>query len=292
MISVVQAFEKFLHGLEITEVERAEVERRQKLLVERLTRGLGGVRESFLAGAYDRGTAVRPLHHIDLFLVLDEATHAGLRAAGPKACLEAIQAALQKDGPASKEQIERLGRAVNVRLGGVELGFDIVPAFDASGGVYAIPDHAGAGFIQVNPGETKRLVTHANERAGSKLIPVIRAARHWSAQHGQPIRGLHIEALGPKAIPTPPLNYPSALRQLFSKLADTGQRSCPDPAGVGPDIDAGMTQEDRSRLRLMLQDATRQADQALNFDRTWRAEEAHGAWRTLLGEAYPETGRK
>jgi hypothetical protein len=292
MASVVHTFDRFLHDLEPTDVERAEIARRQKLLVERISRSLGGVRQDLLAGAFARGTAVRPFDDTDLFLVLDATAHGSLREEGPLACLEAIRGALLKEGPLSREQIERQGRAVNVTISNTGIGLSIVPAFEESPGVYAIPSRDGQGWIKTDPAALERVVTRANERAGSKLIPVIRAACHWSAGHGKPLSGLHLTALALRAMPSPPLSYPQALRQVFAKVADVGQRSCPEPGGVGPDLDAGLNQEQRSRIRLMFQDATRQADQALQYDRTWRSDEAHGVWRSLLGTAYPETGKR
>jgi len=292
MASVVHTFDRFLHDIEPTDGDRAEIARRQQLIVRRISMSLGGVRRDLLAGAYARGTAVRPLHDVDLFLVLESTTFDHLREQGAPACIEAIRDALLKQGPLSKERIDLIGRAVNVTISGTGIGISIVPAFEESPGVYAIPARDGQGWIKTDVAALERVLSRANERAGSKLIPVIRAACHWSAQRGKPLSGLHLTALALRAIPSPPLSYPQALRQLFAKLADVGQRSCPDPGGVGPDLDAGLDQEQRSRIRILFQDATRQIDQALQYDRTWRSDEAHGVWRNLLGTAYPETGKR
>lgn len=292
MLSVVQAFDRFLTSLEITDAERAEVASQRQTIDARLANQLGGVRSAVLGGAFARGTAVRPYHAIDLFIVLDEATHADLRGKGPKACLEAIHTALGKGGGSSTEVITRRDRAVNLKLDGDGIGFDLIPAFEESPGVYSIPDAKGEDYHRTNPAAIEAALLHAHERAAAKLIPVIRAGRHWSARHENPIAGFYLEALAPKAILTPPLNYPSAVRQLFAKVGDMIHKPCPDPGGVGPAANAGLSPEQESRVQIMFQDATRQADQALQYDRTWRAQEAHAVWRLLLGDTYPESGRK
>ncbi len=64
-----------------------------------------------------------------------------------------------------------------------------------------------------------------------------------------------------------------------------------EPAGVGPNIDAGLTQPERTAAREGLLAAARNADVALALDKAGRTEEAHGIWRKLLGTQYPEKGR-
>jgi hypothetical protein len=291
MPTIVQALDKLLHALELTEKERSEVAHEGKRLGEALRQHLGGGTQHFLAGSYSRGVAIRPLLDIPLFLVLDEKTHAPLREAGPAACLEAVERAVAKAHPDSPPP-PREGRAVNVKPPRAGVGFDVVPAFAAGGGVYLIPDRQQQGWIKTNPEAAKEVSTNTNEKAGAKLHPLIRAAKHWNLLHGKPLSAFHLEAMAARAVPTPPLNYLDALRKLFAKVSEHVLRSCPDPAGVGPNIDDDLERDRRTRAQLALMEALRQVDQALQFDRSWRVDEAHGVFRRLFGEAYPETGRR
>jgi tRNA nucleotidyltransferase (CCA-adding enzyme) len=65
-----QAFGKFLkESVEPTASEAKEAERQEQLVRESLQKILGP-QEVFISGSYGRGTAIRPLHDIDLFFVL------------------------------------------------------------------------------------------------------------------------------------------------------------------------------------------------------------------------------
>src|SRR5262249_55890906 len=91
---------------------------------------------------------------------------------------------------------------------------------------------------------------------------------------------------------SPPASYPQALHDLLAFLARRVLSRCAEPAGVGPHIDADMTQQERARAHAALNAAAAQAALALRLDREGKTEEAHAAWRELLGPAYPEKGRK
>jgi hypothetical protein len=291
MPTLVQALDKFLHALELSDKERSEASRQGDLLGESLREHLGGVTRHFLAGSYSRGVAIRPLVDIPLFLDLDASVHGAAREAGPAACLEAVEQALAKAYPQSPAP-QREGRAVNIKPEGSSVGFDVVPAFAQGGGVYLIPARTEPRWIKTNPEAAKEVSTNTNEKAGAKLHPLIRAAKHWNVLHGKPLSGFHLEAMAARAVPTPPLNYLDALRKLFAKVSEHVLRNCPDPAGVGPDIDEELERERRTRAQLALMEALRQVDQVLQLDRSWRTDEAHAVFRRLFGEAYPETGRR
>jgi hypothetical protein len=292
MPTVVQAFDKFLHNLELTEQERAEASQHGSSLGESLNPRLGGVNSHFLAGSFGRGVAIRPLLDIPLFVVLDASTHSGLREAGPMACLETIQRALLEAAPPDGAPPRIEGRAVNHRPSGATMGYDVIPAFTVDDGVYLIPDRQQRGWIKTAPEAAKRASANAHEKAGAKLHPLIRAAKHWNERSGRPLLPFHLEALAEKAVPTPPLNYLDAIRQLFARAAESVMRDCPDPAGVGPNIDEGISREQRTRAQIAIKEALRQVDHALQCDRSWRIDEAHGVFRRFFGEAYPATGRR
>ena len=55
--------------------EGAAASKQQNVVRDNLQRHLGGIVRDALSGSYARRTAIRPLHDIDLFVVLDPATH-------------------------------------------------------------------------------------------------------------------------------------------------------------------------------------------------------------------------
>jgi hypothetical protein len=289
--TIVQAFDKLLHDLQLTEREQAEIIRQAKSLVDNLKNHLPGIAHTLLAGSYSRNTAIRPLHDVSLFVVLDASAHEGLHQAGPVACLKKLQIALSLAYPSGEPpRIEP--RAINIRLRGSDIGFDVVPAFAADATVYLIPDRKQERWIKTSPEAQREASNKVHDNAGAKLHPLIRAAKLWNQLNGKPLAPFHLEVLAARAVSTPPPNYLDAFRKLLLKATESVMKSCPDPAGVGPDIDEGLDHEQRTRCQLALKEALRQVDQGLQFDRTWRTDDAHRVFRNLFGEAYPETGRK
>ncbi len=72
MPSVDVQFEKFRHRLEISVSEQEDAARRHHQ-VRDLLRDKLNVAEDFLTGSYDRHTKTRPLHDVDVFVVLANA---------------------------------------------------------------------------------------------------------------------------------------------------------------------------------------------------------------------------
>ncbi len=290
MTTVPQAFQQFVSSLELTQTERDNAVAQHQVVRQRVRAELRGVDDDFLSGSYARATAIRPLHDIDVFVVLNDATHGHLRRGRPDACLAAVQSALARayrDRPPPVLQ----GRSVNITFVGTGIGYDIVPAFRVSSDLFIIPDRERQNWIQTNPKKHGEACVAANQRAGGKLNPLIKAVKHWNAQRACPLRSFHLEVMSYEAFPTPPTSYGDAMRILLAFLADRVQLTCPEPAGVGPHIDNAMTQGERATARAALTEATKRAADGIAYDRAGKLEEAHTCWRTLFGTAYPERGR-
>ena len=290
MATVREAFQTFISGLELTQSEQDEASRQQNNVRENLRAHLGGIVRDILSGSYSRRTAIRPLNDIDVFIILEEAKHSAVRGQPPTTCLEMVKAALSRAYP-MKAAATLQGRSVNIEFSGTGIAYDIVPAFNVSEGVYIIPDRERKSWIRTNPEVHRQALRIANERARNMLNPLIKAAKYWNAQNRKPLRSFHLEVMSYGAFKSPPASYPEGLRDLFGSLAASILYTCPDPAGIGPNIDDGMMQEERSRIQIALTQAAVVASRALLSERMGSIEEAHGAWRSLLGPAYPECGR-
>lgn len=294
MSTIAQAFDTFLRRLELTDNEREEASRQQRSLRDNLRAQLGhGIRD-ILSGSYSRGTAIRPLNDIDVFVVLDPVAHRdGYPPATPATCLKKIHAALKAAYPGHEPRIQ--GRSVHIDFTGTGIGYDVVPAFEErSAGEYKIPDRDRDAWIRTNPEKHKAACVAANDRAGGKLNRLVKAAKRWNQRQPAPnqLRSFHLEAMSYGAFSTGPASFPEGLAALFAFLADRVLTSCPDPAGVGPHIDASMPQPDRTAARQSLLAAAKEAQRALQLDRQGHTEQAHWIWRELLGDDYPERGRR
>lgn len=296
MKSIPEAFDKLIKGLELTQAERDNVDRQQRVVREKLEKDphlrLSATERPVQSGSYSRRTAIRPLNDIDLFIILDEATHKDLRSKPPDDCLALVADALRR---AYRENTPRIqDRSVNIELGRNNLGYDVVPAF-AHAGAYLIPDRVRKNWIRTNPKEHGRRCAEANERAGGKLNALIKMAKLWNCSNRdaagrKPLRSFHLEVMTYSAFPPAPPRYPDGIQQLFAHLAESILRACPDPAGVGPHIDQGMKPEERQRLARTLKQAASRAREALDHETSKELGRAHRIWRELLGPAYPERG--
>lgn len=284
-LTVPQAFDHLIRGFELTEREQNEATRQSNVLRDNLRASLAIVHD-FLSGSYRRRTAIRPLKDIDLVLVLDEVKHRALRAEPPQKTLLLVRDALARAYPnASPPRLQ--ARSVNIDFRGTDIGYDVVPAFRHDGGGYLIPDHERGSWIRTDPDRHREACIAANRAAGNMLNALIKMAKAINARHHRPLRSFHLEVMAYSAFPSRPGSYPGGLRQLFVHLSDRVLQSCPEPSGLGPKIDQGMTSENRGELRRILQQWAKCAAEALAAAERGDAAAAHERWSQLFGPAYP-----
>ncbi|NVJ01160.1 nucleotidyltransferase [Myxococcus sp. AM009] len=284
MWSVGEALERFISSLELTEGQRSEVSRQHTLVREALSRRLAGCETSFLSGSYSRSTAIRPLHDIDIFTVVGRA--ASTPPETPDAALKRARKALHEEW--SQKELPILQQhSVHLEFTTRDIEFDVVPAYQhPSQELFLIPEGDTGRWIRTNPRIHKELSTAANERAGKKLKPLIKAAKHWNRLHGSsPLRSFHLEVMSYEAFSRAPSGYLEGLETLFAFMAGRVERPSSDPAGLGGNVDERMTGGQRTAARNALQGAAREVRLALS-ERDARPEEAHKRLRKLFGEAY------
>lgn len=301
MMTVAQAMEHFVSSLEIDRCRpdadgehcgsctSCDARRQRDVLRKHLEAALA-VKEFTISGSYKRRTAIRPLNDIDLFLVLDPETEAKLREAAPRDAIAKLVEILDEAYP-TKEKPKAQSRSVNVDFKQTGLAFDVVPAFPHEGGGYVIPDRDAGTWIRTNPKVHAAHSTAANEAAGNKAKPIVKALKHWNAsQEDKVVRSFHLELMVYEALAEAPSDYASGIAQAFRGLADRVLSPMSEPAGVGPDVDEGMKHDERVHASAAFRHAADLADKANAAKAKGRTGEAHYQWRALFGSAYPEKG--
>ncbi|HLL56057.1 MAG TPA: nucleotidyltransferase [Myxococcaceae bacterium] len=284
METVPQAFERFIQSLELTPLQRESAARQERVLADKLKRVLAPS-ATFVSGSYGRNTAIRPLHDIDLFYVLAPAPVPP--AQPPRAYLQRVRDALKAEYQGKEPLLQN--RSVNIEFAGTGIGFDIVPALEdpRQREVYWIPDKASGQWIRSNPRKHKESCDAANERAGKKLKPLVKAVKRWNQLlQDKPVPSFLMEVMAYEAFRTPPPSYAEGLAALFLFLSERITRPCPEPAGLGPPVDASLSAGHRERARQALVSAARKAKRALESDRLGHPADAHELWRELLGPDY------
>ena len=283
MMKVTQAFDAFLRRLEPRAEEAASASRQKDEVIAKLQKGLHP-KEGMLSGSFGRRTAVRPLHDIDLFVVLG--ADSGFAEQPPATCLKRVAAVLREAYP----QVDPQPGFRSVHLGKVPGGvdFDVVPAVEVPGqsGVFKIPDRDVHQWIRTNPWKHQELCNAADATAQSKFRPILKMLKRWRDLHGVPIRSFLLEAISYKAFPQAPDRYPDGLAHLFQFVGERVPQPCPDPAGLGSRVDAGMDPNRRQQTSERLLGAARDAANALKAEREGDLTTAHRLWGKLLGADY------
>ncbi len=291
MWSVREGLQRFIESLELTQGQRDEVSRQHIRVRESLRQRLE-TKTDFLSGSYSRNTAIRPLHDIDIFVVLGEtrsssASSSAQRGLMPDEVLKQTRQALHEEW-SNKEAPRLQQHSVHIGFSKSEIEFDVVPAFEVPGrGAYLIPERGTGQWILTNPRLHQTLSTEANERAGKKLKPLLKAVKHWNRQHGSsPLGSFHLEAMSYSAFPSPPEDYLTGLETLFSHLSQRVLSACPDPAGLGSNVDARMSSNQRTTAHQVLASAAEQVRLARKDDDNGDPRSGHARLRKLFGEFY------
>ncbi len=296
MANVAHAFQAFLSDLELTERER-EVATSQHITVRsNLQASLDGVETALLMGSFRRRTAIRPLGDIDVFAVLDPAVHAGARSRSPIELLQAVDRALRRSYPNHRPRIQ--GRSVNIEFTGTGIGYDIVPAFasgrardsDGQPAEFEIPDRAQRAWIKTNPRLHVEACVQANARSGGVLNGLIKAVKAWNRTNGDLLRSFHLEVMSYGAFASKPTDPRSGLKDLFTHLSTAVMRPCPEPAGLGPTLDADVTPGERQKAHLALREAARGAATAVLSESCGDDRGACQVWRQVLGTRFGTGG--
>ena len=290
MRTLEQAVHEFTVNLNLSDRERREAKRQKEVLRANL-RAWPVVQRDFISGSYKRGTAIRPLHDIDLFLVLDRNKDPKLTSASPHEVLLELRERLRAAYPERRDLPKLQNRSVNIQFDGTGIGYDVVPAFSRKGH-YLVPDRDLKRWIQSRPDDHVAVLDRAVKRVGEKLKPLIRMLKAGNQESGKPLRSFHLEVMACAVLKKPPSSYLEGLQVLFSGLAEAVLQPCPEPARLGPALDADLTPGQREQAQTRLRSAAREVRLAVGDAEHGRLGLAHSRLFKLFGPAYPERGSR
>lgn len=293
MTTMPQAFDILRRDLELTPAQlddaRAQKHRFSEQLKQRLA--LDADKQVKLSGSFRRATSIRKLNDIDLLAVLDSAKYGYLVERHPDEAMKLVADAIDAAYP-NKGQPDIQDHTVCIEFSGTGITFEVAPALRRPGGVgYFIPEKSSDGWIETHPDAHREHLTRANERAGGKLVPLVKMAKLWKRDQDVKVTSFHLEMMACEAFAGPPASYPDGLADLFDFCAGRVLDRLPPPGGIGPDIDGRLTDADRLRLSTRFGEAAAQAREAIERAASSTAE-AHWLWRALIGQRYPERGVK
>src|SRR5437763_692077 len=128
-MTVAEAFQTFKSELEIPDQKQKLAASAQQEIRSRIAEHLF-VADSILTGSYSRHTKIDPLNDIDVLLIRNSRrTTVSTDGSGvfPDQALDEVVQAVREAYPRTAI-VEKQSRSVNVRISGLDFGFDIIPA--------------------------------------------------------------------------------------------------------------------------------------------------------------------
>lgn len=291
-MSMQARFNEFASALEITCNEQKDASALHTDVRQRLDGSSLEIERDFLSGSYARETKIRPLKDIDLVMILEEDAYPGYDDdSDPAALLDEVKDVLDElyedDDTVT---IEMQHRSVNLTFTDPPYGFDVVPAFVVDGDVLRIPDRKHDMWPRTNPAKHRELLTNANneQHTDGTIVPIIKMLKAWNTNQGGLVKSFWIEAQTMQIFTSKIESYPKGVSAFFHRAADLILDPCPEPAGVGPDIDISLTDEERRVKRERFLGFAGLADQALQYEADGDEDEAHRLWYEIFGNPFPK----
>ncbi|QSQ12138.1 nucleotidyltransferase domain-containing protein [Myxococcus landrumensis] len=286
MWTVRQAMQRLVEELEIPPARRKTVTRQHEVVRAILRQALAPP-EDFISGSYGRGTAVHPLHDVDLFVVLNPQRHPrGSRTTDET--LKQIRQVFKEEW--TERELPRLqSHSVGIDFSS-NIHIDIVPAYQHEQTGYLIPQRGTGAWILTNPKRHQAVAAEADAAAGHQLNRLIKLVKHWNRQQqSSPLRSFHLEAMCYQALSRPPTG--TLLEQLgdvFEFLSKRVMYPCGDPAGLGGNVDAGFEKGQREAAHQLLLSASRTVRHVNEVSEVSGCDHSgpHAQLRKLLGDRY------
>jgi hypothetical protein len=283
MTYVDDAFANLKSQLEITKTESALAQRRHTEIRDHVATEWE-LEDDFLTGSYRRHTKTKKLKDVDIFVVIKrDGAQGHLRDLGPSALLSELKKVLEKKY--ASVTIDRMACVVDFGSDDIA-SYDVVPAFKRDEGGYEIPD-TQAGWIATNPKRHHEMTSEKNAACDEKWVPLVKMVKGASRELGDPVDpSFLLEVMALELVDEPFGRYQDELVFFFASAADQIDRSWPDPAEVGPDVNS-MSTSQRQTARDALLEAQQVAERAVWLEDNGQERSAVEEWRKLFGWRMP-----
>ncbi len=288
---VSDAFDNLKSALEITTTEQQLASNRRQAIYNHLQEHWD-ITRAFLTGSYDRHTKTKKLKDVDIFAVIDhDGDQANLRGIGPSAVLANLKAVLDLKYPGNVS-VEVVACVISFGTDEI-MSFEVVPAFERSGGGYEIPDTATGGWIATDPTKHAEATAAKNAECGEKWVPFVKMVKGINREADEPIDpSFLIEVMALDLVRPPFGRYQDEIAGFCASAADQVTADWPDPAGVGPAVNRGVTVSGRQRAATAFKEWQRQAEAAIDLEDEGNERAAVEAWRDLFGNRMPRASSR
>jgi Second Messenger Oligonucleotide or Dinucleotide Synthetase domain len=277
------AFDKLKSNLEITETETNLAVTRHNLVREHIEASWK-LADHFLTGSYDRQTKTKKLKDVDIFVVIDpKGPQAYLANGTGTAAISALRDVLS----ARWDDLETDEHVVTINYPGEDVAsYEVAPVFPRKGGGYLMPN--GSTWMATDPTEHASLVTAKNKKCDGKFVPFIKMVKGINREADDAIQpSFLLEVMGLELVLEPFGRFRDEIRFFLASVADRLTDDWPDPGGLGPNVNAGISKTQRENLARTVRGWLAIAEEALLLENDGKERGAVEKWRKLFGWRMP-----
>jgi SMODS domain-containing protein len=251
--------------------------------------------ETFLAGSYQRDTAIRPRTEngvtarpdVDIFVVTNHTADES-----PDSVLDLLEEAV-KEG---YSDVKRQRRSLCVITAGADM--DVVPLIAAAlGEGFLIPDCDLQAWVATNPPKHTEWTTQINDRAGGRFKPLTKIMKWWRRLHsttGKHPKGFVLECIAAECMDFQETHYGLLFVKTLEGIISKYQpwmtlNQVPvvfDPGVPGSSLTRDISYQDFRSFYDLVQKHAEIARRALYEENT---DEMTRLWRVVLGPRFPAT---
>jgi len=280
------AFDKLKSNLEITQTEAGLASTRHTLIREHIERSWH-LDDHFITGSYDRHTKTKKLKDVDIFVVLDPSgAQGGLLKGKGSAAVSALRDVLSTRW----DDIDTDEHVVTINYRGEDVAsYEVAPAFPRSAGGYFMPN--GESWMVTDPNEHARLVTEKNKACDGKFVPFVKMVKGINREANDAINpSFLIEVMALDLVFEPFGRFRDEIRFFLASAAERITDDWPDPAGLGPLVNGGLSTAKRQQLAGVVKGWLALAEEALLLENEGKERAAVDKWRKLFGWRMPLPG--
>lgn len=236
-----------------------------------------GVKEMFETGSLKHGTGVRFYSDVDYIVSLK-----GTRPT-PTTALNNVRDALKDKYPYTTIRVAR--PAVVCEFAGGDETVEVVPAFDAVGGGYWIPDPKTGEWMKTFPKDHNAYVNDANKKHSGAAKKLARLAKTWKYKRNVPVSSCYLEMRAAKwAQDRNHWSLAIDLYYFFSHLQTVSLAAMNDPTGLGSRFNAYSSDTTRDDALSKLDTAVIRAEKAKDYYVDGKPAEAIAQWKLVFNQ--------
>jgi len=277
------AFDDLKSNLELSTTESELAQTRHNLIREHIEASWT-LRDHFLTGSYRRQTKTKKLKDVDIFVVIDPNGPQGSLANGSgTAAISALRGVLATRW----DRLKTDDHVVIIEYSGEDVAsYEVAPVFPRKGGGYKMPN--GSGWMDTDPTKHADLVTAKNKKCDDKFVPFMKMIKGINREADEPIDpSFLIEVMGLDLVLEPFGRFRDEIKFFLASAADRITDDWADPAGLGPNVNAGMSQTRRQELSRTIRGWLSIAEEALLLENDGKDRAAVDKWRKLFGWRMP-----